>query len=376
MKETKTTYQHEGQKKANVGYIIAFSLVLVLPSLVQLFGLNTISESNEKRELNEMPALVISEAFPQQFEAYYNDHFGWRNSLVSLNSKMKIGLFQTSPRPESVLLGKNGFMYYNDRNDDVYVSYSNRNTVGEKALEASLTKHQKLKETLAIKGITYIMAIWPNKHAVYPENLPLNMKMQLAQSTSLAEQITAHYAQNNFPIVDVRQRLLSEKKHRQLYFKFDSHWNAYGAFIAYQEFCKQTQNQLSLAPFDSSDFNITYSDRASGDLTNMAGIDEMFCQSESTPTFTLKDPKLGYQIIENTGYPERRIVTENKHCGNSTTAIVFRDSYGDALIPYLSQHYYKVIYIKGSNVDLDYIETTDAEIVMNLRVERYISVFL
>lgn len=53
---------------------------------------------------------------------------------------------------------------------------------------------------------------------------------------SRMDQLISHLEQTHSPvqILDLRPALLEAKKHQQIYLKTDSHWNDYGAFIAYR----------------------------------------------------------------------------------------------------------------------------------------------
>ena len=51
--------------------------------------------------------------FPSTFEAYYSDHSGFRNALVSANNCLKVLALKKSPL-NRIILGKQGWMYITD----------------------------------------------------------------------------------------------------------------------------------------------------------------------------------------------------------------------------------------------------------------------
>ena len=96
-------------------------ITLTTPSLLTLFDFNSI-ENCEKRELNTFPTFSISEKFIDDFESYFDDNFGFRNSLISWGSSIKVNLFKSSVHPQNVKFGKSGWLFYNK----IEKCYSNR----------------------------------------------------------------------------------------------------------------------------------------------------------------------------------------------------------------------------------------------------------
>ena len=89
--------------------IAAFLCAIWLPLLDNLIGLDTTTASAEKRILAPLPGrpedLESLKEFPAQFEAYYNDHFGFRNKLIFLNNLVLWKCFGDSVS-KRVIVGK------------------------------------------------------------------------------------------------------------------------------------------------------------------------------------------------------------------------------------------------------------------------------
>ena len=338
--------------------------------LVNCFNLDADSTIVEKRELAKKPEFSLTKDYPQMFDQYYSDNFGLRSLFVKWNSKIKLDYFKISPKPELVIFGKNDFLFYNSKSDDIYDSYSNNNLFNNYKLDSVYKKQVSLKKTLESKNIKYIVGFFPNKHTIYKEELPYSMKMQIKSDTTLADQLVSYFKSKSFPFVDVREALLSAKEKKQVYYKFDSHWNDYGAYIGYKSFCKETFNTLNLTPFETSDFNINYSQRGFGDLTNMIGTDQFEKVPDTIHSFTLKDTSRGFKIANNDGYPNKTIITINKNCDNQKTVLVYRDSFSSAFVQFFSLHYHKVIYIWSDSINMKLVEKINPEILVSLHVER------
>ena len=354
-------------------YISAFVLIITTPPIVKLFSFDDEAKTEEKRELAQEPELTLTESFPREYEAYYNDNFGLRSNIINWSSKMKIGLFKDSPNPELVQFGKDGFMFFNEFNEidgGIYASYSNTNLASKSQLDHAYQSHFKLKGDLEKEGIKYVVGFWPNKHTIYRNNLPFTMKAQVASDSSLADQAVAYFSKMNMPFFDVRNDLIHNREEKQLYLKFDSHWNSHGAYEAYTSFCRQTFSELGLSAIPREDFDIEYTKIDKGDLTDLLGIEGISSYYDNRPDYKLKDESKNYRFVYPGGIYKNTFVTENKNCGNNKVALVFRDSYGAALIQFLSLHYSKVIYVAKSPVDMYWVDKTKPDVVILGVVER------
>jgi hypothetical protein len=235
--------------------------------------------------------------------------------------------------------------------------------------------HLRLKKQLDSLNIKYFMGYWPNKHTIYPENLPFAMKRQIQSDTSLAEQVVKYFNKREIPFYDVSKDMIKGKLKNQLYYKFDTHWNSYGAYEAYNSFCHQTFPVLGLTSFSLNDFEINYLNTRKGDLTNLLGVDSINNYFDKKPEFVFKGNS--YQVIDSEGLPSQTTLTTlNENCGNQTVVLVFRDSFTSAFVQFLSLHYYKVIYIWNISPDMKTIQKAEPDIVITVCVERNLTVLL
>ena len=77
---------------------------LTIPSLLALFDVKLV-QNCEKRELNTFPTFSISEKFIDDFENYFDDNFGLRNSLINWGSSIKVNHFKSSVHPNLTFFG-------------------------------------------------------------------------------------------------------------------------------------------------------------------------------------------------------------------------------------------------------------------------------
>lgn len=363
------------EKLGSVIYILLFFVILWTPTIVKQFDLEPKVVINEKRKLATKPVFSLEKDYPQKFEQYYNDNFGMRSNVINWASRLKLSLFRSSPKPKTVQFGDDGFLF-------LVAGFSKSKLFTPKQLKTVFQRQKTLRDTLANRGIKYLLGFCPNKHTIYKDKLPFAMKMQVKNDSSIADQIVPYFRERNFDLLDFREDMLQAKTERQLYQKFDTHWNSDGAFAAYQSFCKQTKSELGFKAFDRKDFDIAYKEKRKGDLIFMLGMPENPYYHDELPEYTLKDASKNYKIIKaDKSFPKRTIITVNENCDNDQVALVFRDSYGAHIVPFLSLHFRKVVYIfifKPNNIYYkpELLAKVNPNIVLSFSVERFIPLLL
>ncbi|MBW8198974.1 alginate O-acetyltransferase AlgX-related protein [Flagellimonas abyssi] len=352
-------------------YISLFIGIIIAPFVYNTFFESGENGNLEKRELAQMPELVSFEKFPMEFENYYNDNFGLRSVLIDLSGKIKVNIFNSSPKPEKVQFGNDGFLFFNDLNDEIFESYTNSSLLSVEELDRVYEKFESRKEKLAKDGIQYVCGFWPNKHTIYPELLPTSMKLQIEGETSQADQVVSFLKKMDFPFFDVRDALLNAKATQTLYRKLDTHWNSNGAYVAYKSFCESTYDILGLSALDISNFNIVSLEMKEGDLTGQLGVKSIFGFEENLPIYKLEDKSRSYTIKNSNGLPRGTIVTQNQNAPKKEKVLIFRDSFTSALVQFISLNYSEVVYVNGI-YDQDIIDSVKPDVVISCRVERYI----
>ncbi|MDC0339423.1 hypothetical protein OAN33_07805 [Flavobacteriales bacterium] len=345
-------------------------LTLTIPALLALLDVKLV-ENCEKRELHTLPTFSISEKFIDDFENYFDDNFGLRNSLINWGSSIKVNLFKSSVHPQNVKFGKSGWLFYNKIDGGIFNSYAHRNLLSNEELKSLVEVWENRKINLESKGIKYIMAVWPNKSTIYPEHIPLTMKAQIKDTLSKTDQILnfLHSSKSSIPFIAARSKLMEEKKKNQLYRKLDTHWNQVGAFYAYQYFMEKTSDILGVVPYNLEDFTIKYHCESKGDLLSILGICETNSFSETNPTLQLTDNNL--TITKSEGKYKNSLTFKNKKCDNRLKVLIFRDSFTDALIPFFKNHFYETHFV-WFDYQKHIVDTLKPDIVITSFVERNI----
>ncbi|MDW7691374.1 hypothetical protein R9C00_18505 [Flammeovirgaceae bacterium SG7u.111] len=350
-------------------FILLFFIILLMPIIDQLFSISPDIENQEKRELSQLPEFSVSKEYAYRFENYFNDNFGFRDHLISLGSKFKAIIFNTSNNPNETMIGKDGWLFYNKKS--IFESYTHSNLLTAEQLIVLKNRLEKRKVDLKKEGIDYLLAFWPNKHSIYPEKLPLAMKMQVKDTLSLADQLIEYFTEQdvNINFIDIRSALIDKKSSYQIYKKLDTHWNLLGGYFAYYNFLEKSKPLINVAPIGLDSYSISWEESKKGDLVGILGLSNNTVFKEQIPSLRLRDKSLTYSQESTISFPARSIITRNPNAKERRKVLFFGDSYSTCLEPFLSQTFMDVIYIR-SRFDVEMVKKVNPDIVIDAFVER------
>ena len=352
-----------------LAFILGFFAVLLFPILGMNFDISPKIESNEKRKKAVKPEFELTQQYFERFERYFNDNFGFREVLIAVGNELKFFKFQSSPHPDRALQGREGWLFHN--NDVAYENYSHNDLLSRNELFTLVSDLEMRQNRLKNQGIEYFYTYWPGKYTIYPEYLPETMQMQVKDTFSLMDQLIRFVKETNSPlrIIDVKDRLLAEKKKNQLYQKFDTHWNACGAFVAYQAFFDSTFDVLGVKPLSIDDYEVIWKESDKGDLIDQLGIVNKASFVDKHPTLKLAVKTPGFRYLDEKGFPERTKITHCKFCKDGRKVLIFRDSYVSLFLPFLSLHFKDVVYI-WTAYDQEIVDRVKPDIIIDAAVER------
>lgn len=342
-----------GWRVLSIGLFLFF---LWLPLVDMYFQLLPKMEQTEKRALASAPKLRWNSlsGFPLSFERFFNDQFGGRTILIKSNNFIQLKCFQVSA-VKNVLIGKEGWLFYRDRSIADY-----RGLIPYWPVHLQKIKQNISRQTawLRDRGIPYVILIGPNKNAIYPEYMPDNIN-RISLKTRLDQVLEYLSADEKAVIVDVREALLAAKKEQWVYGKTDTHWNSFGAFIAYRELMKAlSKNSRSVPPFLCSDFTVSVRpNKGPGDLAEMLSLAGM-----------LEDREVHLELKSEPSRRPRKI----------PKAVLFHDSFAEALLPFLEHHFEQIVRQHWGIKGFDYllIEKEKPQVVLYEISERLLDILI
>lgn len=317
-------------------YISLFLIISLFPLvLMSAFG-NQPVESSESEVA--VPVFRNGEGranfnILKDYGDYFSKKFAFRRQLVALNSLIYASLFNTSVQ-DGVYIGKKGYMFYKDSID----SFMSSRPMEDYAVEAAAYNLAVIQKFAEKRGRKFIFTIAPNKNSLYPQFMPNrfkapHIKRDAERLESALKKRKVNYC-NLFHIFG---------KHKSVYYhKTDSHWNNFGAAMAQHALLKvldkKHRNFTSLPYSVRKDFT--------GDLYAMLYPD---LKGKEKEIYFKHRFKFKYKDgVKDVTQPV--IYTENP--AGKEKAGVIRDSFGNALLPFLAEEYSKVYFTKTTPYDV------------------------
>lgn len=348
--------------------ITLFLSILLIPTIAYKFILQDTGSSTENRVLKDKPDLNLKTltSYPKEFEEYFNDHIPFKQQATQLNSYVKYNYLNMSPA-EYIIKGRDNWLFYNSKakNDtDALGDYLGTTEYSMEELEQIKENLLDKRDYLKKKGIEFYIMICPNKEVIYYEYMPTyyNRKSEINKADKLVKYLEENTDLN---IVYPKQELLMSKGKYNTYYKWDTHWNQIGAYIGFESLMNAIGDE-TISSFKEIEF-IPY-DRAGGDLVNMLSI----LPSGMDYDYVANNYKT--EIESSIFKEEGSKVYYKSNSLNDKKLLLFRDSFGEALMPYLSKAFSESIVTSDRSFDPDFIESEKPDIVVFEVVERGIDV--
>ncbi|NLX83616.1 MAG: hypothetical protein GXZ04_07370 [Clostridiales bacterium] len=220
-----------------------------------------------------------------------------------------------------VVKGRNGYLFFTPALDSVLGA----RRMEQHELDALADRLAGISERLKRQGTRFVLLIAPDKSGVYPQYLPWYISPAASYNTDRSQLISL-LKQRDVLAPDLQAMLSAQET--KTYLKTDTHWNAYGANLAFQTLMKSAGFTDSYG-FLPADFNLPKP--APGDLV------PLFLPGIEDPQTDFLPP---LHRSYRTAAPMRSlddmtIRTMSDAAGPSI--YVARDSFGKALFPYLAK---------------------------------------
>ena len=348
--------------------IAAFLLMLALPGVGLLFGVAQTTAAEENRSLAPLPSVDASwaswAAWPGDFTRYFEDHFAFRPQLVRLQALVRLKALDVPASP-SVIKGREGWWFYAD--DGALEDYADSRPLTAEELETWRTTLQDTSDWLRARGIAYLVVLAPDKHQVYPEYMPPGIRK--ATHSRLTQLVSYLEERSSVPVLDLRPALARAKRAERVYHRTDTHWNDAGAYVAYREIVAAlSRSRPALQPKPLAAFATRRVRRDGLDLARMLRVPDVL-QEDEVRLEAHRKAKIVEPRHPNPAGADARIVTESAD-RSRPRAVIFRDSFGTALVPFLSEHFSRAVYLWQYNVDPAVVEQERPDVVIHELVGR------
>ena len=231
------------------------------------------------------------------------------------------------------------------------------------------------RDWLRSRGVAYVFTIAPDKHVVYPEHMPASLH-QVGSARRMDQVLDA--VAGTGVAVDLRPAVEAAKANERVYHLTDSHWNARGALVAYQQIIEAVHAQHPAVPpaWKRSDFEAVERQTGGLDLARMMGLNHVLRETDLTlvpkrrrlakvvdPPGADTSAELGRLVMAIPGSALPR-------------AVVFRDSFTTALVPFLAEHFSRTVFLWQKDFIPEQVVTEGADVVIYEIASRHLYNFV
>lgn len=326
--------------------VILFFIVLVL-RLFQLFTPDKKYSETENRNLQARPEAnltrIVSGRYSTAMETYVSDQFPFRTGWVQLKGLSDRLMGKTESN--NIFLSDRGYLIESFISPDRKVCQDRL-----KKLKQFVQSQKKLKQ---------YMLIAPTAVSIYRDLLP--EFAPAGDQDAFLDQLKTDAEDAGITFVDVRDAFRSAEE-TQLYYKTDHHWTTDGAYLAYRQFAqaaglKETavsyQRMLVTDSFRgtmsaSSGFRMWEKEKMYIYLPEKGGVEYAVnyvsegLKSASFYETDKLDVRDKYAVFLGGNHSLVKITTA---AGSGKVLLLLKDSYANCFVPFLAEHYDKILMV-------------------------------
>ncbi|WIV13739.1 DHHW family protein [Proteiniborus sp. MB09-C3] len=327
--------------------VIIFMGLLLSLSIGNIVSPKNVFSSKENRYLQGKPkfnlSTIISGDYSKDFEAYTTDQFILRDNWIMLKTIGDLSLLKKDNG--RIYFGKNGYLFDADKEIDEDQLIKNIDSIN-----IFLDKMNKY-------DIPVTSLLIPSKSTVLHNELPLYAPV--VDEDHIRNKLEFSLNKNIRLISLVKA--LSKNSNKYIYYKTDHHWTTQGAFYAYEYYMRAINEN----PLSEEDFIIK---KVSDDFWGTNYRKANFYQGEPDEIYIYEPKKeIKYKIKINgkeethSLYDETYLNKTDKYSyflsgdkslieietsvKNNKTLLVIKDSFANSFIPFLINHYEKIIVV-------------------------------
>lgn len=230
--------QSKKQAIFNKAIIFSFCSIFMTIFLGQIFGITSANDLIERKEIAPFPVLSLeNKKMIPELNAYLSDNFGFRNILLKLYFFLKLNLLRGKVEAVSSL---------------AYEEAYNHILYTPQELEAWKNFLERERKHVEAQNIRYFLVVIPEKSLIYKNGYDNTISY-------LRHYDFVNYIRKNssIEIVDPTDSLIKAKDEFPLYYKTDTHWTNYGAYIAYLDVMKYINKyKPHIETYQREDFDI------------------------------------------------------------------------------------------------------------------------
>jgi hypothetical protein len=312
----------------------------------------------------------------------------WYGGISLHNTSLyKLGV---SPNPNQMVMGKDGYMFLGNDHVHAYDQITHRYNLPQTHIDDWIKVLEYERDYLSARGIPMLFVVAPSTGTIYADKI-LNLPEGLKKIPTLFDRVLKQVKKKNLPLLDVRAELIEARKTVETYSKLNSHWNDYGAWVAWQKIAPKIEALVPGAKMaglkDTPDIQTV---DAANEASRLVYIETTNAWSQ--PVRSKKFPDFYVQTEDGQSMPmsgESKIGfldlprhTISPNATSDVRALVFTDSMGTSLSPYWTASFKELLQVNHhvrmlGAAKFDFKATVEAfkpKLVLYIMTERYLGV--
>lgn len=320
--------------------LLTFMLWIYFPILNSFTSLIPDSVNTENRKIKTIHDINFNslDSLTRSTEKVLIDQLSIRNRMHRFYNQLNIFTFRSSPLSLSAFTGKSGWYFLTGEELKAYSGTSLFNT---HQLQYLFDEFKRRETYLQSKKAKMYVIVVPVKQNVYYEYVPEHLIK--SDEGGVGKQTALFLSKKGINAIYLLDSLIKYKSLGKLYYLTDNHWTDLGAFIAANSIihiCKKdfkTMKTLSL-----NEYSPLVKSSQGGNIAKIFAIQDKINELTLSP-----QPKKGFHSkISNIKkykpdpifpYPAEYEIRHQNNNDSLPSLFIIRDSFGAALIPYLSE---------------------------------------
>ena len=342
------------QSKTKEILLIAFIALFFVSCALFSLGMLIPHASDAVEGAGEFPKFIvdgrINDDFGDELETWFSKSFAFRGKVVDAFSAFRENVLKTGN--DQVIVGKDGFLFFAETID----AYTGEKPMTEDEISSVADALLSLQNYATRHGADFIFAPAPDKATVYPDKMPARY-IKCADGESDLDKLLYALDALGVNYVDLRTTLTDAAESSLVYHKRDTHWNGLGARVAWESIA----DRLGVSVSDFGEPVVTHD--FEGDLDALLYPGHTAYDDDTTYDFTDK-------FIYTSSYSNPMNMSISTRGGGDGKLLVFRDSFGNALIPLISSSASEAKFERANPYRIDLLDTFDADAVVLIIAER------
>lgn len=376
---------------------VLFALFISVFFLVDVFNSDRAFSEFENTSLAQKPAFswssFVDGSFGSKYVKYINEQFLGRDNWISMKAVADMGLGRIESH--GVTYGDDHYLMEKLEivEDQNYPANAGTNIVKQTSLDRS---NGMVFSFLQMYDQPITFSLVPNSYAILEDEVPTGFPGANQQVYTQQIYQTLREADDQLEIVDFSDAL-SQHKDEYIYYRTDHHWTTLGAYYAYVAYCEQKGlTPVSVEELEENkveDFYGTFYSKAKrpsqpadtitwydvdvdefafvanlqqdkqlaqlGEVVQEDGLELLRVDGMmDRRKFEVRDKYAAF-MWGNSGYVKIKSSHNLNHQeGKTSRLLLFKDSYANSMIPYLTYNYDEIIV-----VDLRYMAKSTKELM-------------